>query len=532
VTAGATAGRWKVDPRTPCIIGVAQETHRPGEGPCPEPLALWASTARAAADDAHATAPGGGRAVLDAAGSLQVVYCMAWAYDAPVDRLADELGIDPRHRVYSGIGGTTPQVLVQDAGERILRGELDMAVITGAEALETKRQAKRQAGAGPGREDWRDLLGWRFRAEHPPPFPFEAPFHPAEVAHEVFQAWLTFPTFDVARRARRGIAPDEYERAIGRLLAPMSEVAATNPYAWFPRALSAEHLSTPTPENRLVGYPYTKQAVSIMDVDMAATVIVASHAAADALGVPAERRAYLHGWCYATDPVYLAEHPDPSASHAMAAASAEALRGAGASIDDVAHLDLYSCFASSVHLACDALGLATDDGRGLTVTGGLPFSGGAGSNYLLHSIAAMVEVLRDDPGSLGLVSGVGMHMTKHVYGVYGTDPPAGGGATPPDDGVQARLDAAHPATPIVAVHDGPGRVATYTVAHGKGGAAEWGLVLVDVPDGSGRAYGRVEDPELLTALEEDEWVGRSVVLTPTERPNGPVNLVTVPIPDI
>ena len=65
-----------------------------------------------------------------------------------------------------------------------------------------------------------------------------------------------------------------------------------------------------------------------MDVDMAATVIVASHAKADELGVPAERRAYLHGWCYATDPVYVAEHPDLSASPAMAAASAEALRAA------------------------------------------------------------------------------------------------------------------------------------------------------------------------------------------------------------
>ena len=79
----------------------------------------------------------------------------------------------------------------------------------------------------------------------PAPFPFEAPFHPAEVAHEVFQAWLTFPVFDVARRARLGIAPDAYQRAIGELLAPMSEVAATNPYAWFPSALSAERALHP-----------------------------------------------------------------------------------------------------------------------------------------------------------------------------------------------------------------------------------------------------------------------------------------------
>jgi acetyl-CoA C-acetyltransferase len=496
-----------IDPRTPCIIGVAQRTVRPDDGPSPEPLELWAEVSRAAAADAGSRSAD---ALLAAADSLQIVYCMAWPYDAPVDRLAERLGIAPRHRLYSGIGGTTPQVLVQDAGAAILAGEYDLAVITGAEALDTKRRAKK---AG-------ERLAWSHRAEDPPPFPFEAPFHPAEVAHEVFQAWLTFPVFDVARRARLGVAPDDYRRQIGELLAPFSEVAATNPHAWFPRARTAEELALPSADNRIVGYPYTKWAVSVMDVDMAATVVVASQAKADELGVPLERRAYLRGWCYATDPVYLAEHRDLSASPAMAAASAEALARAGAGIDDVAHLDLYSCFASSVHLACDALGLATDDRRGLTVTGGLPFSGGAGSNYVLHSLAAMVDVLRADPGSLGLVSGVGMHMTKHAFGVYSTEPPSAGAVVPPDPGVQARVEAAAPAVPITDHHTGPATVASYTVAHGRDGGPEWGLVVADLADGS-RAYGRVADADLLADLEAREWVGQPIELVS----DGDVNLV-------
>ncbi len=461
-----------IDPRTPCVIGVAQRTVRPPDGPSPEPLDLWEGVCRAAAEDA---CPGAGDRVLAAADSLQIVYCMSWPYDAPVDRLAERLGIEPRHRLYSGIGGTTPQVLVQDAAEAILDGQLDLAVITGAEALDTQRRAKK---AG-------ERLAWSHRAAEPPPFPFEAPFHPAEVAHEVFQAWLTFPVFDVARRARLGVDPAAYQAGIGELLAPFSEVAAANPHAWFPEAQDAARLATPTPDNRIVGYPYTKRVVSIMDVDMAATVIVASHASADALGVPPERRAYLRGWCYATDPVYLAEHADLSASPAMAAAGAEALRQAGAGIDDVAHLDLYSCFASSVHLACDALGIALDDPRGLTVTGGLPFSGGAGSNYMLHSIATMVGVLRGDPGSLGLVTGVGMHMTKHVFGLYSTHPPEGAVGRPDQAGVQAALDAAAPVA-IVDRHAGPASIASYTVAHGRDGNPEWGLVLGDVAPGEPR----------------------------------------------
>jgi len=162
--------------------------------------------------------------------------------------------------------------------------------------------------------------------------------------------------------------------------------------------------------------------VSVMDVDMAGALLLATHERADALGVPPEQRVYPRGWCYARDPVLVAEHPDLGRSPAMAAAAAEAFRVAGLGIDDVGYLDLYSCFASSLHFARDALGLAAGDPRGLTVTGGLPYHGGPASGYLTHSIAAIVEKLRANRDSAGLVSGVGMHMTKHVFGVYSTTP--------------------------------------------------------------------------------------------------------------
>jgi acetyl-CoA C-acetyltransferase len=495
-----------IDPLAPCIIGAAQKTVPPGTGPSPEPLALWDEVCRAAAADT-----GRAQGVLDAAQSLQVVYCQSWPYDDPVGRLATRLGIDPGHRLYSGIGGTTPQLLVQTAAESILAGDYEVAIITGAEALETVRQLKK-GGERPA---------WSFRDPERKPFPFEAPFHPAEVAHNVFQAWLTFPLFDIARRAHLGVAPDRYREDLGRMMAPMTGVAAHNPYAWFPRERTADELITATPANRMVGYPYTKTMVSIMDVDMAAAVVVASHAAAERLGIPTDRRVYLRGWCYATDPVYVAEHDLLWSSPAMAAASESALRGAGVGIDDVAHLDLYSCFASSLNLARDALRLDDDDSRPLTVTGGLPFSGGAGSNYMMHSLATMTGVLREHPRDMGLVSGVGMHMTKHVFGLYSATP---GPIGPRESAaVQRRLDQT-PDRPIVATYAGPATVATYTVAHGRDGSPEWGLAICDLPPvhGPARAYARVEDPDLLTSVEDREWVGSAVELVPG--PND-VNLV-------
>ena len=485
-----------IDPRTPCLVGVGQVTHRLEHGESPEPLSLWDRVCRTAATDTGTTG------VLDAVDSLQIVYCQSWQYDDAPARLAEALAVEPRHSLYSGIGGTMPQQLVSKACESIIDGAYDVALICGAEALATKRALKK-AGQKPA---------WSFRDPEPPPFPFEAPFHPAEIAHEVFQAWLTFALFEIGRRAHLGLTPDDHRRALGELMEPMTSVAAANPYAWFPVERTADELITPTAENRMVGYPYTKYMVAVMDVDMAAALILMSHEKADELGVPAERRVYPRGWSYGTDAIYVAEHRDFWHSPAMERVSSDALRSAGVGVDDIAHFDFYSCFGSSIEYALDALGMSSDDPRGVTVTGGLPFAGGPGSNYMLHSIATMCGALRDDPGSFGMVSGVGMHMTKHAYGVYSTEPGAGPIGLADYDALQAELDAENPPLEIVTTHDGPATIATYSVVHGRDGSPEWGLAVCDVPEG-GRCYARIAEPDLLQAMEETEWVGASVQLT-------------------
>ena len=484
-----TAG---VDPRTPCIIGVAQRTWRPGGSPAPEPLEMWATVATAAAED---TGAGAGK-VLQKAGSLSVLYCQSWPYDDPAARLAESLAIQPARSLYSGIGGTTPHTLVTDAATDIAAGRLDLAVVTGGEALDTVRRYKK-AGERPP---------WSHRDPVKRPFPFEEPFHPSEVAHSVFQAWLTFAVFDIARRAHLGTDPHTYRRQLGELLAPMTAVAEANPHAWFRTRHGAGDLIQPSAANRMVGYPYTKTMVAIMDVDMAAAIVIASHGTADSLGVPPERRVYLRGWGYATDPVYVAEHDPIWGSPAMTAASSAALSAAGAGVDDISRFDLYSCFGSSLNFAIDALGLSPGDPRGFTVTGGLPFAGGPGSGYMLHSTASMVEALRDEPGALGMVSGVGMHMTKHAFDVYSTTPPADLGWMGKPAGTPSAA-----ALPIEPAASGDATIAAYTVIHARSGEPEWGLAICDMPGGA-RAYARVEEPGMLAAMEESEWVGSLVRL--------------------
>jgi acetyl-CoA C-acetyltransferase len=447
---------------------------------------MWELVVRDAVADARATGD-----VLGAVQSLSTVYCLSWPYDDQVGRLAERLGIAPTHRAVSGMSGTSTQSLLIGAAEHIIGGDVDVAVVAGAEALDTKKRLKR-AGERPA---------WSHRAQPTPQPPFDWPFHPAEIAHEVFQAYLTFALRDTARRARMGSSAAERRDDIGALLAPMTLVAAGNPNAWDPTVRTAEEIVTPTPENRMVATPYPKHSISIMDVDMAGALILASHAAADRLGVPQDQRIYLRGWAEADDAHYVAEHPDLSRSPAMAWCVEHALGGAGVSVDEIAYLDLYSCFASSIDFALDALGLTGAlGGRNVTVTGGLPFSGGAACNYLAHSIATMADRLRHDPVAMGLTTGVGMHMTKHSWAVWSAEPGRvmSPGSAPPASTV-----------PIVDTWAGPATIATYSVLYDRNGPTS-GLAVCDV-DG-GRTYAKSSDPDVLSAWEDEEWCGRAVTL--------------------
>jgi acetyl-CoA C-acetyltransferase len=486
------------EPRSPCLIGVARHTWHAADAPdgAPEPLDMWEDMARAAAADAGA--PG----ALEELESIDIVYCQSWQYDDAVARLSERINAQPRRRRYSGIGGSVPQVLAAEAANDIAKGDLDLALIVGAEALATIRRLKKN-GEKPQ---------WSFKPDERRPFPMDMEFLPTEISHAVFEAYLTFALFDNARRAHLGRTLAEHQTALGRVMAPMTDVAAASPHAWFPHARSADEIVTLTPDNRMVAYPYTKLMTAIMDVDMAAGLLLASAAKADALGVPESQRVYLRGWGYAEEPAHVAAHPDLWRAPAMTAASTAALETAGIGIDEVAHLDLYSCFASSVCFALDALGLSEDDSRAVTQTGGLPYHGGPGSNYMTHSLAAMAETLRADPGSYGLTSGVGMHMQKHAYGLWSTTP----GRLP---GTNHAVQAAGPLPPIIEAPQGAATVATYSVLHGRDGAPESALLVCALHDGA-RCYARLDgDADEMAALEVSEPIDRSVSLSPQDGVN-------------
>jgi acetyl-CoA C-acetyltransferase len=311
---------------------------------------------------------------------------------------------------------------------------------------------------------------------------------------------------------------------MGRLFAPFTERAATHPYAWFPTPRTATEIATPSTGNRIVCEPYTKLMTAFLGSDQAAALVVCSLAAARRAGVD-DRAVFVWSGAEATDVRYPAERPDPGRSPAIAAAGRAlfeaASRAAGTTasigVDDLGLLDLYSCFPSAVELAAEALGLAQDDERGLTVTGGLPYFGGPGNNYTTHGIATLTDLLRDGGRDrLGLATGVGWFITKHALGVYGSSPPPGGFHRGDTAAAQARIDGTAVPTALEVDEEQVAAIVAATVVRDHDGAAAAAPVIARLPDGRHMALA-AEDDEVVAAmgaLDVPGLVGGPVVVRP------------------
>ena len=316
-----------------------------------------------------------------------------------------------------------------------------------------------------------------------------------------------YPLFENAIRGHRGRGIAEHQAAMGTLLARFAAVAATNPLADRRAGYSAEQIATPGPGNPTIAFPYTRLMSANAYIDQGAAVIVTSLAQAKALGVPRDRWVFLHGCADAHDHWHVTERRDFFSSPAMPEVFGQALAMAGVTLADIDIFDIYSCFASAVQVACAALGLAEDDPRGLTITGGLPYFGGPGNNYVTHSIAEMVQRLRAKPGQRGLVTANGNYLTKHSAGVYSTDPPDKPFAPQDPAVLQAKLNAV-PHPPLVDLADGAAYIETYTVVHDAKGPT--GAVVIGRLDGGERFIANTAaDPALLADLQVADYLGRA-----------------------
>jgi acetyl-CoA C-acetyltransferase len=224
-----------------------------------------------------------------------------------------------------------------------------------------------------------------------------------------------------------------------------------------------------------------------------------------ALNIPETKWIYPWTGTDAHDPYVVSNRDTFYESPAIRIAGRRALELAGLSASDVDHVDVYSCFPVAVQVAAREIGL--DQSRPLTVTGGLTFGGGPLNNYVMHSIARMAEVLRDDREAKGLVTANGGYLTKHAFGVYSAMPPA---KPFQHQDVQAEVDRT-PTREVLETHEGRATVESYTVMY-RGEAPAIGYLSALTDDGR-RTWAKVEDRDTLAAMTREEYCGRSCSLS-------------------
>jgi acetyl-CoA C-acetyltransferase len=246
-------------------------------------------------------------------------------------------------------------------------------------------------------------------------------------------------------------------------------------------------------------------------IDQAAAVLMTSVGKAKEWGIPRERWVFLHGCGDGTDTWVVSEREKLDASPAIRGCARTALAMAGKEVADVAAFDLYSCFPSAVEVAMKEIGIADGDPRPISVTGGLPFFGGPGNNYVTHSIAEMLNVVRRAPGSFGMVTANGNYLTKHSAGLYSTSPVRGPWRREDPRKLQAELDA-RPRRRVETAPLGTGTVETYCVTYGKE-APERGYVIGRLDSSGDRFVAMTPDePALLADMLTREQLERKVTI--------------------
>jgi acetyl-CoA C-acetyltransferase len=457
--------------RIPVIVGVGEIADRPKEiADGLEPLTLLEQALQRAEQDS------GGK-FLGEIDSLDIVNFLSWRYRDPEIRLSEKLGIKPKHAYYGPVGGESPILYLHEAAQRIARGECSVAAICGAEAQSSATKAER-AGI---------TLPWTpFAHDVAEPKRGAAFQKPMAVQLGVFRPVTVYPFYEAATSAHWGQTPREAMAESGQLWSRYSDVASQNPNAWLKRRVTSDEITTATPDNRLIAWPYTKLMVANPTVNMGGAVLMTSLARARAADIAEDRLVHIWGGASAEEPRDYLVRDQFSESHPQNAVLKAVMQLAGGDGRAFDAIELYSCFPCVPKMARRTLGLGADVQP--TVTGGLTFFGAPLNTYMTHAACAMVRRLRGG-AKLGLLYGQGGFVTKHHALVLSRQAPEG--LLKQDTSVQAEADSHRgPVPEFVTEANGKGAVESFTVIYRGKGEVEHGVVMLRTSDNA-RALARV-----------------------------------------
>lgn len=418
--------------------------------------------------------------------------------------VAKRLGASPENAVYSKSGGQSPQDFVNEFSTKIVNGECEAVLIVGAEALANQKALMR----AKVKADWSDNTDGPVDDRGAD---MSATLDAEQLNNQLLSIPPIYSLFENNRRKRLGLSREDYARECAALFAPFSDVACHHDYAMFPQNYSAQDIVSVTDENTRITDCYTRAMVAKDGVNQAAALVMMSEDKARELGIDPSLWVYPVAGSSASE-LPINKREDLGGSIAMTAAYDAAFEAADMAVDDITHMDIYSCFPVAVFAACEALAIQPDDPRGLTVTGGLPFFGGAGNNYASHGIVNIVKSLRKTKAGIGLVGANGGFLSKHSIGIYAAQPPAKGWREADKAAIVKRVKAQN--SPEIAPYaDGRAHIESYSVEFNRKGAKQ-AFIVGRLPDNR-RFYGQTAagDSETIQSLLEADPLQRPVFVT-------------------
>ncbi len=503
---------------TPVVIGVGQFTEK---DVAPEnaqpPMGIAAEAAKAALHDTGVAADLA--AAIDTLVAIRI-FPDSWnrprmpnpfgRAENPPRAIARRIGADPALAIYGNVGGNTPQKYINEMAERIVAGDVGVALLAGSEAIKTAQLALRAEIKLDWQEEDTGSLEDRGIGE-----PLSTPH---EFAHGLGVPVQTYPLFENALRVAAGNTIEQHLMAMGELFSPFTKVAAQNPFSFYGIERSPQELATVSPENRYICLPYPKWMNAMDGVNQGAAVIMTSVGKARQLGIDPAKWIFLHGCGEANEKLMVSERMNYTSSPAIGVNVRQALAMAGKSIEDMQYIDIYSCFPSAVAIACSELGIKATDERGLTLTGGLPFFGGPGNNYSMHAIASLVPLLRNSKNSYGLITANGGYLTKHATGIYSAEPTHGTWQRTDPSVYQKEIDNLdYPE--FTDTPSGPATIETYTVCFDRSGPGRGIVIGRQQSDQRRFVANTLADSDFLQRFVAEEQIGRMGTVSQQEEKN-------------
>ena len=420
-----------------------------------------------------------------------------WGYSNMPRSLGNSIGVSVPNEIYTTTGGNSPQLVLNEICNRIKDGQINCALLSGGEALDTfisRVKGGKDAAWGDDPGGQPESIG-----------SLKDGASEFEQNHGIFDPSSVYPLFANSIRANERKNAQAHMEDVGHLFSRFSQIASQNEYAWFKIHRSCEEIVEVTPENRMVGFPYTKYMNSIMRVNQSAALVVTSVKKARELGIPESKWIFMHGAGCLNDIWNVTERIDLHSSPAIKKCSDAIFDLADCSQADISFFDLYSCFPSAVQVAKKEIGIPENDVRDLTVTGGLPYYGGPGSAYVVNSMATMMVKLRENQGQYGMVTSNGWFLTKHGAGVFSSTPFLGEWNQVLDSSVlQEEINGMeHPE--FIERANGKATIETYTVVNSREGPKK-AIIIGRLEDGKRFVANTNKEENLLKKMMQKEML--------------------------